>query len=99
LLVDGGIPNGTWSFLFDGSDVGLTTDGEDVDGLADRSGQMIFSTSGSMVVPGLTASNEDASVFHPTHLGRDTRGPWVGILFDGSDFGLGDNNVTAIEVP
>jgi hypothetical protein len=95
----GGQTEGTWSFLFDGSDVGLSTSGEDVDGLAVKSGQMFFSTSGAMSVPGLTAANEDVSVFHPTHLGRSTSGPWVGILFDGSDRHLGTNNVTAVEVP
>jgi hypothetical protein len=95
----GSVTTGSWAYYFDGSDVGLSTDVEDLDGVGIRTGQMVFSTRGSMSVPGLTAANEDASVFHPTRRGRTTRGVWVGIVFDGSDFGLGTNNVSAVEAP
>ena len=81
---------GTFSLYFDGSDVGLSTNNEDVDAfdvLAD--GRIVFSTLGSLSVPGVSASDTDLVAFTPTALGATTNGSWS-FYFDGSDVGLSD---------
>jgi N-acetylneuraminic acid mutarotase len=95
----GGTTAGTWGRYFDGSDVGLTTDGEDVDALAVWTGAIGLSTTGALSVPNYTAADEDVSIFHPTRVGGTTEGEWMGHLFDGSAFGLGTNDVTGVERP
>jgi|GEM_PF-665199 len=84
--------------LFDGSDVGLDGDGEDLDALAILpDGTLAISTTGRATVPGVTAEDEDLLLFTPTAtelnsgLGRRTAGTWS-ILFDGSDVGLSTDN-------
>jgi formylglycine-generating enzyme required for sulfatase activity len=79
---------GAWSMYFDGSDVALTQDAEDIDAaqvLAD--GRILISTEGSVSVPGVSANDEDIIVFTPTSLGPTTSGTWA-MSFDGSDVGL-----------
>jgi hypothetical protein len=79
---------GTFEWYFDGSDVGLTTNGEDVDAvtvLAD--GRVVISTVGGFSVPGASGSDEDLIVFTPVSLGADTSGGWA-VYFDGSDVAL-----------
>jgi hypothetical protein len=81
---------GTFSWYFDGSDVGLTTTAEDIDAidqLAD--GRILISTAGSASVTGASAADEDLLVFSPTALGATTSGTWA-VYFDGSDVGLAD---------
>ncbi|MCI0357383.1 MAG: glycoside hydrolase family 88 protein [Planctomycetaceae bacterium] len=80
--------------LFDGSDVGLSGDGEDLDALAILpDGTLVISTTGRATVPGVTAEDEDLLRFTPaaaglnSGLGRRTAGAWS-LLFDGSDVGL-----------
>jgi hypothetical protein len=94
----GGTTSGSWSRYFDGSDVGLNNDGEDVDAVALWNGAIGVSTTGKMQVPGLTSADEDVSVFHPTQTGGNTRGSWIGRLFDGSHHGLSENDVTGVEI-
>ncbi|HEX5203778.1 MAG TPA: carboxypeptidase regulatory-like domain-containing protein [Actinoplanes sp.] len=94
----GGSTSGSWSRYFDGSDVGLNNDGEDVDALALWNGAIGVSTTGKMQVPGLKSADEDVSVFHPTQAGGNTRGSWIGRLFDGSHHGLTENDVTGVEI-
>ncbi|MCU0485384.1 MAG: protease inhibitor I42 family protein [Anaerolineales bacterium] len=84
----GGTTAGTWSWYFDGSDVGLSTSDEDVDAftiLAD--GRLIFSTLGNVSVTGASGVDEDLLIFTPTALGATTSGTWA-VYFDGSDVGL-----------
>jgi len=79
---------GTFAMYLDGSDVGLTTSGEDIDAvelLAD--GRIVLSTSGDASVPGAAAGDEDLLMFTPTSLGTTTAGTWA-LHFDGSDVGL-----------
>ena len=92
---------GTWSWYFDGSDVGLTTASEDVDAVAiGADGTIYVSTLGAMSVPGLNAANEDVAVFSPTQLGATTTGTWSSTLqLDGSVIGLGPNNVSGVDLP
>lgn len=79
---------GTFAWYFDGSDVGLTTDGEDVDGVAlTADGKLLISTGGAIGAGGLTGQDEDLFAFTPTALGQTTSGSWA-MYFDGSDVGL-----------
>jgi len=74
----GEVTTGTWSFYFDGSDVGLDTDGEDIDALTlDGSGNLIISVIGPYDVGGgLVGKDEDLILFTPTSLGATTTGTW-----------------------
>jgi C1A family cysteine protease len=79
---------GTWSWYFDGSDVGLSTSDEDVDAFAILAdGRLLFSTLGNVSVTGASGADEDLLVFTPTALGSTTTGTWA-MYFDGSDVGL-----------
>lgn len=84
---------GSWTFHFDGSDVGLTTTSEDIDALSiTSSGQLIISTLDAPSVSGLSGlQDEDLIAFTPTSLGSVTSGTWS-YYFDGSDVGLATNN-------
>lgn len=81
---------GTFSFIFDGSDVGLTTAEEDVDAIALVNNILTVSTSGPFAVPGLTGEDEDVIQLNNATFGSNTSGVWS-LAFDGSDVGLGTN--------
>jgi hypothetical protein len=81
---------GTWSFHFDGSDVGLgsTTDMaiRSLSLLAD--GSLVISTHDAVTLPGVGGiTANDLVRFTPTSLGAETAGTWE-MYFDGSDVGL-----------
>ena len=79
---------GTFAWYFDGSDVGLTTDGEDIDALSFAlDGRLVISTRGSFSVTGVSGADEDLIAFASTALGSTTSGTWSW-YFDGSDVGL-----------
>lgn len=79
---------GTFAWYFDGSDVELTTDGEDVDAFTLLSnGALLLSTLSSVGVTGVNGQDEDLLLFTPTELGETTSGAWS-LYFDGSDVGL-----------
>lgn len=90
---------GTWTVFFDGSDVGLTTAAEDLDGLfVEEVGagefELYFSTRGALSVPGLTGANEDVAGFHLTTEGAATAGSFgPQLAFDGSVYGLASQDV------
>ena len=93
---------GAFSMYFDGSDVGLDTTSENIDSLSLLpDGRLLFSTTGSPSVPGLSGlADEDVLAFAPTTLGANTSGTWS-IYFDGSDVGLSDTSdedVDALDV-
>lgn len=94
---------GTWSLYFDGSDVALSNDNEDVDALFVRetSGNptLHMSTLGNFAVAGASGANEDIVAFTPTTLGSTTAGSFASALaFDGSVFGLGALNVDGFHI-
>ena len=93
--------SGVFTFVFDGSDVGLTTSGEDVDGLTrDSAGNLLISTSSTARVTGVTARDEDMMLFDPSSLGANTSGSYS-LRFDGSDVGLsntGGEDVDALHL-
>jgi len=79
---------GTFTLYFDGSDVGLSSDSENVDAIdLTANGKLIISTLGSFSVPGLAGEDEDLLVFTATRLGTSTAGTWA-LHFDGSDVAL-----------
>ena len=83
---------GSFSLYFDGSDVGLTTSGEDIDALAITPlGGLLISTTAGHNVPGpsgtIVGTPQDILLFTPQHLGETTSGTWS-VYFDGSDVGL-----------
>jgi len=82
--------SGTFSMYFDGSDVGLTSNGEDVDSIAlDTGGNLIISSTGGFSGSGASGSDEDLFLFSGS-TGPATSGSFTKI-FDGSDVGLGGN--------
>jgi hypothetical protein len=88
--------SGTYEWYFDGSDVGLTANGEDVDAIyVMGDGRIVMSTTGSYGVTGASGADEDLIVFTPTTLGSATSGTWS-LYFDGSDVGL--NNASTEDV-
>jgi hypothetical protein len=97
----GNYSSGTWALYFDGSDVGLSAESEDVDGVAvAANGDIYLSTTGSFSVPGVSGANEDVFICTPTALGTTTACTFAPVLFlDGSTVGLGGNNVDAIDLP
>jgi hypothetical protein len=79
---------GAFTLYFDGSDVGLTTSGEDLDAVELLpNGRILVSTINAVSVVGLTAEDEDLLEFVPTSLGSTTAGTFS-LYFDGSDVGL-----------
>ena len=88
----GDVTAGTFELYFDGSDVGLTRSGEDIDGLEFLpNGTLLISTTGSVSVPNASGSDEDLLAFTPSSLGSSTSGSWVR-YFDGSDVGLSNSS-------
>ena len=80
---------GTFSFLFDGSDVDLVGSSEDIDALhvADD-GTIFVSTIGTPAVGTLSGlRDEDVLMFVPSSMGSITAGSWS-LFFDGSDVGM-----------
>ncbi|MCE7989772.1 MAG: hypothetical protein DYG89_52165 [Caldilinea sp. CFX5] len=83
---------GSFELYFDGSDVELTTNNEDVDAfdlLAD--GTLLLSTRGPVNVTGVAAGNADLLRFTPTTLGVNTAGSWS-LYFRGADVGFDQPN-------
>ncbi len=86
----GAATNGVFEFYFDGSDVGLTTNGEDIDAISfDSDGDMNISTTGTTTANGVSSvRDEDVFYFVASSLGSVTSGTF-GVFMDGSDVGLG----------
>lgn len=80
--------SGSFEWYFDGSDVGLTHQGEDIDALnIAPNGDLIISTLGGYRVDGARGRDEDLIRFTPASVGEETAGTWT-LEFDGSDVGL-----------
>lgn len=96
----GATSSGTWTFWFDGSDVGLnTTADEDTDAAAvAASGDIYLSTLGAFSVAGVAGQDEDIFVCTPSSLGATTRCTFS-LFFDGTAHGLGADDVDAIDLP
>lgn len=97
--------NGTASFAlwFDASDVGLSSNDEDVDALAlvPNTGSagghdLLLSTVGAFSAGGLAGEDEDIIRFRPTATGGNTSGS-LSLFFDGSSFGLSGSSSEDID--
>ncbi len=89
--------SGVFTFYFDGSDVLLTTNGENVDGVTrDDAGNLWISTVGTAKVTGVTARDEDVMRFTSTQLGATTAGSFA-LRFDGSDVGLSSSSAEDVD--
>ncbi len=88
---------GTFSLYFDGSDVGLTLNGEDVNSLSLSDAGLLLSINGNASVTGAAGRDEDLLLFAPSSLGETTTGVWS-LYFDGSLMGLGqaDEHIAAV---
>jgi len=86
---------------FDGSDVGLGGRKDDVNALAmDSQGAIYLSTAGNFSVAGVNGADEDVFVFRPMSLGTSTEGAFDATrFFDGSEYGLGGNDVSGFDIP
>jgi len=84
---------GSFVFHFDGSDVGLTQNAEDIDAISLTSdGRLVISLLGSGAVNGASSvQDEDLLVFNSTSLGSVTAGSFA-FYVDGSDVGLATNS-------
>ena len=81
---------GTWSMIFDGSDVGVKKALNDFVMLAD--GSLLIAQSGNVSLPIAGGGSykfmmQDVARFTPSSLGPNTAGSWS-VYFDGSDVGL-----------
>ena len=95
-----GTTTGSFSLFLDGSDVGLTTNGEDIDAIDYLAGgELLISTYGTARVgsPRVTARDEDLLIFTPTAPNDYSNGTWA-VYFDASDVGLtkGAEDVDAV---
>lgn len=85
----GDVTAGTFSLYFDGSDVDLNQDGEDLDAIELLpDGRILLSTTNGLRVAEQSGADEDVFAFTPTSLGEDTAGSWE-MYLDASDIGLG----------
>lgn len=83
---------GSFEWFFDGSDVGLTTSGEDVDALSvSPDGKLVISMIGSSSVNGASGADEDLFIFTATAFGSATSGTFA-TYFDGSDVALNNSS-------
>ena len=83
---------GSFAIFFDGSDVGLTTNGEDIDSITvSTDGKLVISTIGGHSVTGVSGADEDLLIFTASSFGSNTSGTWAQ-YFDGSDVGMGGNS-------
>jgi hypothetical protein len=89
---------GTWARYFDGSDVGLA--GEDIDGLAlDAMGNIYLSTLRNRLVTDWPYADEDVFVCDSPTTGDNTACSSFTLFFDGSLYGLTNNDLFAIDLP
>jgi len=87
----GDTTTGSFSFYFDGSDVGLDTTSENIDAIAVAlDGRLIISTTANIVANGANGLDEDLFVFNATSLGAVTAGSFE-MYFHGGDVGLDTN--------
>ncbi|MEN8260894.1 MAG: choice-of-anchor Q domain-containing protein, partial [Pseudomonadota bacterium] len=94
----GDLTTGSFSLFFDGSDVGLTRKGEDIDAIAfDPDGRLVVSTTGRFNAGGAFGRDEDLSVFNATSFGPNTAGTFE-LYVDASDVGLTGRDVNGADV-
>ncbi|MFQ6028467.1 MAG: Ig-like domain-containing protein, partial [Dehalococcoidia bacterium] len=93
--------SGTLEMYFDGSDVGLDSTGEKVNGIAvDGLGKIYLTTTSSFSVAGVSGKRDDIFVFTPSSLGEDTAGTFDSTLFlKGVTAGLASHSIYGMSLP
>ena len=90
--------SGDLSLYFDGSDVALRNNREDVNAASISDGELLLSTEGKFKVSGLSGQNEDIFSFAPSSIGEHTSGSFGSdLFFDGSESGF-NGNVNAFDI-
>ena len=88
----GSSTTGSFSFLLDGSDIGLTSNSEDIDAVWEApNGDLYVSTLGSVSVSGASGADEDVMRLSNPTLGSSSSGTWSR-HYDGSDVGFGGSS-------
>lgn len=83
--------SGSWSFYFEGSDVGLQDSSEDVDGIwIGSNGDIYLSTKGAFSVEGVSGDGSDIFRMTPTSTGANTSGTFSA-FWEGSTQGFPTN--------
>lgn len=95
----GALTAGTWSPYFDGSDMSLTNNSEDLWGLwwDARTHDSDPTTAGAFDVNGLTGSGADIFLFQPTTLGTQTTGTFHP-FWRGAAYGFGGEKIDDLEI-
>lgn len=91
---------GSFSFFLDGSDVGLLTSSEAINGISfTPAGRLVITTLGNATIPGpggqsFTTGGNAMLLFQANTLGTGTSGYWE-LYLDGNTFGLAGNRISA----
>ncbi|MGD1703440.1 carboxypeptidase-like regulatory domain-containing protein, partial [Dapis sp. BLCC M229] len=83
--------SGSWSVEFDGSDVGLSDNSEDVDAIGLKGEQILLSTTGNFSVTGLSGNKQDVFAFNPNTLGTSTSGTFEELFTE-----LNNNDISGV---
>ncbi len=93
----GNTTSGSWAMYMDGGDVGLGTFAENINAVGvDAAGDLLLSTQGNFDVTTVTGADEDVFVYTPTSSTSGTYSP--DLFFDGSEFGLGGNDISGLDI-
>ncbi len=84
---------GTFSLVFDGSDVEMASTSENIDGLSvDSNGRLILSINSQLRTSSLNAEDEDLFAFNAASFGAITIGTFE-MFVEGSDIGLNNEDI------
>jgi hypothetical protein len=99
--VPGDYSRGEWSLYLDGSNAGIRSGSENIDGLAlGPAGELYLTTTGKFSLAGIAGSGEDIFSHMPASLENSLAADFSPTLFfDGRRHGLKRNDVDAISLP
>ncbi len=87
---------GTFDWYLHGADVGLTTDGEDIDAIGfTADGYLVVSTIGNFDAPNAAGRDEDLFQLNNATFGNPSSGTWSP-FFDGSTVGLANEDINGL---
>lgn len=87
---------GSFTWLLHGADVGLTSDGEDIDAIGfTTDGHLVVSTIGDFTTPTASGRDEDLFRLDNATFGTPSSGVWQ-LFFDGSQAGLANEDVNGL---
>ncbi|PIT92108.1 MAG: hypothetical protein COU08_04630 [Candidatus Harrisonbacteria bacterium CG10_big_fil_rev_8_21_14_0_10_42_17] len=96
----GSTTSGSFRMYFNGSDVGISSSREDINGISiDSSGKLYLSTISNFSVSTVSGEGSDVFVFVPTTLGESTSGSFSAVLyFDGALHGARSVGISALSL-